>query len=254
MALELLKTEGIEALRRRVARIERGVEGQAGDAIPVLPFGVGEIDRRLPGGGLMLGALHEVSGGGPDEEDGAAPAAFIAGLAARLDEAKPVLWCQSGDDLYGPGLAASGLGPERLLLARARNAADLLWAMEEGLRTRALAAVVGEVADLPGPASRRLQLAAESSGVTAFALRRFRVPSKTARAPNAAVTRWTVAPLPSVPAPGEPGLGRPRWRLELWRARGGAPAEWIVEACDATGHVALPAALGDGPARRIRSA
>lgn len=253
MALALVKTEGIEALRRQVARIERGAPAQAGDAIPVLPFGVGEIDRRLPGGGLALGALHEVSGVGPDEEDGAAPAAFIAGLAARLDPAKPVLWCQSGDgDLYGPGLAASGLGPERLLLARARNAADLLWAMEEGLRTRGLAAVVGEIADLPGPASRRLQLAAESSGVTSFALRRFHVPSKTARAPNAAVTRWTVAPLPSVPVRGEPGLGRPRWRLELWRARGGAPAEWIVEACDATGHVALPAALGDGPARRER--
>ncbi len=252
MASELIIPTRIAELRRQVARIERGAQGLTGESVSVLPFGVAEIDRRLPGGGLALGALHEVTGIGPDEEDGAAPAAFIAGLAARCDAAKPVLWCQSVGDLYGPGLAACGLGPERLLLAQARNPADLLWAMEEGLRTRALAAVVGEIADLPGPASRRLQLAAESSGVTAFALRRFRVPSKTARAPNAAVTRWTVAPLPSVPAPGEPGLGRPRWRLELWRARGGAPAEWIVEAGDATGHVALPAALGDGPARRER--
>ncbi len=251
--VELVNPERIEELRRRVARIERGAHGQAGEAAPVLPFGVAEIDGRLPGGGLVLGALHEVSGVGPDEEDSSAPAAFIAGLCARLDPAKRILWCQSGaGDLYGPGLAASGLTPERLVLARARNAADLLWAMEEGLRTRALAAVVGEIADLPGPASRRLQLAAETSCVTAFVLRRFRVPSATARAPNAAVTRWTVAPLPSVPAPGEPGLGRPRWRLELWRARGAAPAEWIVEACDATGHVALPAALGDGTARRER--
>ena len=248
--LQLVKTEQIEALRRRVARIEQGGRDAAA---PVLAFGVGEIDRRLPGGGLALGALHEVSGVGPDEEDGAVPAAFIAGLCARLDPAKKILWCQSsGGDLYGPGLAACGLGPERLMLARARNVTDLLWAMEEGLRTRALAAVVGEIADLPGPASRRLQLAAETSGVTAFALRRFRVPSAAARAPNAAVTRWRVAPLPSVPAAGEPGLGRPRWRLELWRARGAAPADWIVEACDATGHVALPAALGDGTARRER--
>jgi protein ImuA len=253
--VELINPERIEALRRRVARIERSARGQAGDAVPVLPFGVAEIDRLLPGGGLALGALHEVSGVGPDEEDGSVPAAFIAGLCARLDPAKQILWCQAGaDDLYGPGLAASGLLPERLMLTRARNTVDLLWAMEEGLRTRALAVVVGEVAELPGPASRRLQLAAETSGVTAFALRRFRVPSATARAPNAAVTRWNVSSLPSVPAPGEPGLGRPRWRLDLWRARGAAPADWIVEACDATGHVALPAALGDGTARRARSA
>ena len=239
----------VDRLRREVARIEQG----AREAAPVLPFGVAEIDRCLPGGGLMRGALHEVNGKGPDEEDASVPASFIAGLAARLDPAKQILWCQSGGgDLYGPGLASCGLAPARLLIAHAGNAVDLLWAMEEGLRTRALAAVVGEIADLTGPASRRLQLAAENSGVTAFALRRFRVPSATARAPNASVTRWCVSPAPSAPAAGEPGLGRPRWRLELWRARGGAPAEWIVEACDATGHVALPAALGDGSARRER--
>jgi protein ImuA len=250
MMVTLVEPGRIEELRRRVARIERG----ARESVPVLPFGAAEIDRRLPDGGLALGALHEVSGRGPDEEDGSVPAAFIAGIATRLAPAKPVLWCQSaGDgDLYGPGLAACGLAPARLILSRARNTTDLLWAMEEGLRTRALAAVVGEIADLPSSASRRLQLAAESSGVTVFALRRFRLSSAVARAPNAAVTRWCVSPLPSVPASGEPGLGRPRWRLELWRARGAAPADWIVEACDATGHVALPAALGDGTARRER--
>jgi hypothetical protein len=30
----------------------------------VLPFGVPEIDDRLPGGGLALASLHEVCGGG----------------------------------------------------------------------------------------------------------------------------------------------------------------------------------------------
>src|ERR1700689_3738640 len=140
MMLQLVKTEGIEELRRRVARIERS-SGAAGEAVPVLPFGVAAVDRLLPGGGLALGALHEVSGVGPDEEDGAVPAAFVAGLVARLDPGKPVLWCQSdADDLYGRGLAACGLLPERLILARARNAAALLWTLEEGLRSRALAA------------------------------------------------------------------------------------------------------------------
>jgi protein ImuA len=271
--LQVVKIDRVEALKPQVARLEQGGRGEAA---PVLPFGLPAIDRRLPGGGLALGALHEVGGLGPDAEDGAVPAGFIAGLCARLDPLKPVLWCQAaGDsDLYGPGLATCGLAPERLILARPRSATDLLWAMEEGLRTRSLAAVVGELEDLPAPASRRLQLAAETSGVTGFALRRVRtapLPDKNKNyqtnpivfenkgkfssaqpivAPNAAVTRWTVSSLPSAVPPGEPGIGRKRWRLELWRARGAAPAEWIVEACDATGHVALPAALGDGAARR----
>src|SRR5665213_1046532 len=251
--LQLVGTERIEELRRRFARIERG--GAAGETAPVLPFGVDAIDRHLPGGGLALGALHEVSGVGPDEEDGAVPASFVAGLVARLDPARTILWCQSGaDDLYGPGLAARGLDPARLIVARTRTLTDLLWAMEEGLRNRALAAVVGELAALPGPASRRLQLAAENSGVTAIALCRVRLRGDAARAPNAAVTRWNVSPVPSLPAAGEPGLGRPRWRLDLWRARGAAPADWIVEACDATGHVTLSAALGDGTARQPKFA
>jgi protein ImuA len=263
----------IAELRRRIARIEQGGDGKADGAASVLPFGVAAIDAWLPGGGLRRGALHEVSGAGPDAEDGAVPAAFIAGLCARLDPVKPVLWGEAGGegDLYGPGLAAAGLPPDRLLLVRARHAADLLWAMEEGLRSGALAAVVGEVAALPGPASRRLQLAAEASGVTAFVLNRVRAvrdhglkghregPIRAEKVeettqkdhlPNAAVTRWRVAALPGC-VTAEPGLGRPLWRLDLWRVRGGAPANWIVEASDATGHVALPAALGDGAPRQF---
>ena len=123
--------------------------------------------------------------------------------------------------------------------------------MEEGLRSTALAAVIGEVEALPLAASRRLQLAAEASGITAFALRRWRDGERAARqriAPNAAVTRWRVAALPGALIGDVPGVGRPRWRLELWRSRGGVPASWMVEACDATGHVTLAAELADRPA------
>ena len=51
---------GIEALRERIRRLE----GAAGRRRLVLPFGIKEIDRYLPEGGLALGALHEVAGGG----------------------------------------------------------------------------------------------------------------------------------------------------------------------------------------------
>ncbi len=115
-----------------------------------------------------------------------------------------VLWCLPRPDLYGPGLAAHGLDPGRVVLVRASRDAEILWAMEEGLRAPGIVAVVGEVGTLPMVASRRLQLAAERSGILAFLLRRWRDGGQAAREralPNAAVTRWRIAALPSRPQP-----------------------------------------------------
>jgi protein ImuA len=233
-------------LRERVRRIERSRLAIRG----VLPFGVAAIDRVLPDSGLARGALHEILGAGGDEEDGALAAAFAAGILGRLAGDGTVLWCLPRPDLYGHGLAAHGLDPAHIVLIRAPRDGEILWAMEEGLRTPGIAAVVGEVGTLAAVASRRLQLAAERSGITAFLLRRWRDSGQAARErnlPNAAVTRWRIAALPSQPLRGAPGVGRPRWRVELLRCRGGEPACWEVEEADATGHVSLAAALADRP-------
>jgi protein ImuA len=264
-------------LRERVRRIERSPAMAHG----VLPFGVAAIDRALPGGGLARGALHEILGAGGDEEDGALAAAFAARILGRLTtpptspsqsltrpgpslsplrggegrgEVGVILWCQCRPDLYGPGLAVHGLDPGRVVLVRASRDAEILWAMEEGLRAPGIAAVIGEIGSLPMVASRRLQLAAEHSGITAFLLRRWREGGQAAREralPNAAVTRWRIAALPSLPTRGEPGVGNPRWRVELLRCRGGEPASWEMEVPDATDHVSLAAALADRPATPV---
>jgi protein ImuA len=181
-----------------------------------------------------------------------------------------ILWCLPRPDLYGPGLATHGLDPGRVVLVRASRDAEILWAMEEGLRAPGIVAVVGEVGSLPMVASRRLQLAAERSGITAFLLRRWRDGGQAAREralPNAAVTRWRIAALPSqpppIPSPARGGglgwglgVGRPRWRVELLRCRGGEPASWEMpawemEVPDATDHVSLAAALADRPAAAV---
>src|SRR5215469_13388634 len=250
-------------LRERVWRIERSAAAARG----VLPLGVAAIDRALPGGGLARGALHEILGAGGDEEDGALAAAFAATVLGRLGPRPTpgmgggvVLWCLARPDLYGPGLAAHGLDPGRVVLVRAPRDAEILWAMEEGLRAPGILAVVGEVGTLPTVANRRLQLAAERSGITALLLRRWRNSGQAAHEralPNAAVTRWRIAALPSHAAPGEPGVGRPRWRVELLRCRGGEPASWEMpgerEVPDATDHVSLAAALADRPAAPVVS-
>lgn len=241
-------------LRRYLAATEGF--GKAG---AVLPFGRPGIDSALPWGGLPLAALHEIENAGIAGQDGAATA-FLAAILARLAPARPVLWCLRQPDLHAPGLALAGLAAKRLLFVRPPSERDILWAMEEGLRSRALAAVVGEVDGLSTAASRRLQLAAETSGVTGFVLHR----SAGTAVASAAVTRWRVAALPSLPIPGEPGIGTPRWRVELRRCRGGMPAAWEIEGemeasdvqqDDAARHVAVSAALADRPALRpIRAA
>jgi protein ImuA len=235
-------------LRERIRRIEH----PAATVYGVLPFGITTIDRALPGGGLARGALHEFLGAGGDEEDGALAAAFAAYTLGRLTGTADgiALWCLPRPDLYGPGLAAHGLDPGRVVLVQAPCDAEILWAMEEGLRASGIVAVVGEVGTLAAVASRRLQLAAERSGTTAFLLRRWRDGGQAAREralPNAAVTRWRIAALPSRAVRGEPGVGHPRWRIELLRCRGGEPACWEMEVPDATDHVSLAAALADRP-------
>jgi protein ImuA len=133
-----------------------------------------------------------------------------------------------------------------VLYAQALNEKAVLAVLEEGLRHGGLAAVVGEVGRLGLTASRRLQLAAETTGTLGLILRR-RAGSKTATEPNAALTRWRVSALPSAPAaPGVPGLGPARWHLALERCRGGEAQSFIVEVCDAKGRLGLSAPVGDG--------
>jgi protein ImuA len=236
----------LDDLKARIGRLSQ--PAKAADRA-MIPFGIGAIDDRLPNGGLALGALHEVSGGGPDVEHGAAAALLIAGVLAR--QPGQVLWVIERADLFAPALDAVGLSPDRVIYAEAGKAKTVLMAMEEGLRHAGLAAVVGELSGrLTLIVSRRLQLAAEQSRVICFALRRSRNHDDPALAePTAAMTRWRVSAMPSPPplphAPETPGLARARWRLELLRCRGGEPASWIVEASDATGHLDLSADLDD---------
>jgi protein ImuA len=227
----------IEDLRARIAQIEGGAARHAS-----LPFEVSAIDCHLPTGGIAFGALHEIAGS-PELADDASATIFLAGILARING--PVFWCLRWRDLFAPALDLAGLHPDRIIHVEAGSDANVLLAMEECLRQPGLAGVVGEVAKYTTTASKRLQLAAEGSGVAAFVFRRASKVEHCAEG-TAAVTRWRITASPSEDL-GLPSLGRPRWRVELERVRGGNPHSWILEGCDATGRVALPAALADRP-------
>jgi protein ImuA len=231
--------EVIDDLRRQIERF-----GGAQGSRKSLPFGVLVLDRHLPGRGLTLGALHEVIEEGPAAEFAGTATFFTAGIAARLKG--PVLWCLTRRDLFAPGLMQVGVHPDRVIYAETCRDADVLPLIEEGLHQKGLGAVVGEVSRLGLTASRRLQVAAEASGVPALVIRRWWTVAQKdlTKLPTAASTRWRVSPVPSEVVPAG-GLKRGRWQVELVRCRGAEPRSWILEACDAQGRLALPANLAD---------
>ena len=230
------KAAVLAELRGRIRRME-GIGGADGSHF--LPLGVPEVDEALPEGGLPLGCLHEIVG--ENDPFNSVATGFGAAILARISSSQEassqarMVWITRDDDLYAPGIAAYGLKPERLIVVSARRDSDILWAMEESLRCRSLAAVLGEIGDIDMVASRRLQLAAEASGVTALLLRS----SSRRLGTTASVTRWGLSAAPSLPIGGFPGYGRaeggeqgvglPRWRTRLLRCRGGQPGEWLLE-------------------------
>ena len=237
----------IQRLRESIRRIEGGGGAGLDDGGPAaVALGDGAVDGHLPWGGLRRAGLHALNGG-----DGTVTG-FAAGLLSRFaGAAGTVIWCRRDGDLYGPGLAGFGLGPERLIVVRARRAADCLWAMEESLRSGTPAAVLGEVEKVETTAARRLQLAAEAGGVAALLL------TGDGGTPLPALTRWRVSAA-AAEAEAEdavagdaapPPLARPRWLVELRHCRGGRPAAWIMEWRDgATGGFAVAAELRHRPA------
>ncbi len=227
-----------DELREQIRALERG--GVRRPAA-VMPLGVEALDRCLPSGGLALGRIHEVVGESRSEVRDGAAFGFVSALLARLMRTNgEVLWCPRGANPHGGmpgarGLTQLGLDPARIIVAEARGDTDRLWAMEEGLGCTGLLAVVAELGP-PRPQARtrdsvscrRLQLAAEASGVTGILLRPDAgQPASAAGTPD---SRWRVTSAPhAFPWAEGDGWGeddwRPRWHVELLRARNGRPGE-----------------------------
>lgn len=219
-----------------LAKLRHSLQHTDGKLARVTALGIAEIDQSLPWKGLPGGCLHEVAG---LPNDGAA-LGFTAWLTSLLGTRGWVLWCRSErrgaetGQLYGPALAQFGIDMRRLLFVKAATSKDLLWAMEEGLRARRFAAVIGEGASPNLIQTRRLQLAAETGGATALMI----LPSN-AGGISAAMTRWAVrADVAETPA-------QVRWHLQLARCRGGAHGAWHVEWNDETLRLGLSAPLAD---------
>ncbi len=161
-----------------------------------------------------------------DPEAAAASGGFTAALIASLmTGGGACVWISATRRIYPPGLKAFGIEPDRVIFIDLKKEKEVLWATEEALKCEGLAAVVGEVREIGFIASRRLQLAVEKSHVTGFLLRH----NPRNLNPIAAVARWHITPLTSELEPNMPGIGFPRWNIELSRVRNGQPGLWHME-------------------------
>ena len=214
----------LRALKDSIRSLETGGMDDPG----AIPLGVAPIDASL-GGGLARASFHEIAAAG--ESAMALASGFVLALASRARDSRALVWI--GEDMglvengapYGPGLDDFGLAPERLVTVAAAKPRDVLWAVEEALHCRAVGAVIGEIrsADrLDLSASRRLSLAAGHRNACAFLLCAARGTDA-----SAAVTRWTVAPVPSRTSAAGPGP--PRLLVHLTRNRRGPVGSWLLE-------------------------
>ncbi len=159
----------------------------------------------------------------------------------------PILWVQdrlSRKEAGRPALA--GMPTDRpVIMVDLSRAADVLWAMEDGLRCRSLGAVIGEIwGDPPSldfTATKRLAMRAEAADVPCWLIRRAASPDL-----SAARDRWRIASLPSAPHPHDAQApGAPRWTLDLFRSRRAKPGQWMATYDRAADRVDLTDAAGD---------
>jgi protein ImuA len=185
---------------------------------------LGAINRAFPNGIFPTGAVHEYCC--PSIEEANASTGFVAGILATLMQTGGAcIWAAPQQTVFPAGLASFGIDPHKIIFVNLKREKELLWTIEEVLKCNGLAAVVGEVQTLSFMASRRLQLAVEESRVTGFVLRRNMRNMET----TACAARWKITALPTALEEGMPGVGFPRWKVELLKVRNGKAGSWNVE-------------------------
>lgn len=187
-------------------------------------FGLGKIENAFPNSVFPTAAIHEFINTEP--EHAAACSGFLAGILNTLmSQGGTCLWIGTSRRLFPPSLSMFNIPPDRIIFIDAKEEKEVLWVMEQALKCEGLAAVIAEVREISIVQSRRLQLAVESSKGTGFILRND--PRKLGA--NTCVARWKISPLPSEPEDELPGVGFPRWQVDLLRVRNGNPGSWKLE-------------------------
>src|SRR5260370_2569818 len=230
------RVELVRDLRDRLHQIERGRQ-PVGE-----PFYTGTaLDQLLPHKGLAWGTLIELVTDG--EGNGAATLA-LALTASLLQRGGVFGVIASERAFYPPGAAGLGIALDQTVVVQPNNTREALWALEQSLRSNAVAVALGWSGSLNDRTFRRLQLAAERGGGLGFLLR----PVACRAERSWADARLFVEALPTR----DQSSGR-RLHVELLHCRGvtgGGAVE--LELNDEAGHVRLASGFANSahsPAR-----
>lgn len=210
----------IEELQRQILKLQGNQPSS--DQNPSL--GLGAIEQAFPGSVFPRAAIHELISINP--ESAASTNGFMSVmLTALLQESGSCIWISTRRTIFPPALKTFGLEPDRMLFVDVSTVKEALWATEEALKCNALTAVVGEFTALTFEDSRRLQLAVEQSKVTGF-IHRYQPKIENT---VACASRWKITPLFSELPDELPGMGFPRWNIDLLKVRNGKPRSWQVQ-------------------------
>ncbi len=223
----LVRSE-LDALRARIASIENRRPLADG---PDVSARRGQGESRSDPFRVPAGLVHEIFA--DDTRSAGAALGFALGLSRQQveGERQGVLYLQLVGEAqeiglpYGLGLARFGLDARQLVLGRIGSVAEMLWALEEAIACRAVAAVVADFAAHPKALdftiSRRLGLRSAASGTSVLLLRYGRE-----REASAARLRWRVAPAVSAGMPFDAQApGPPRFRVGIEKRRLGGTSQ-----------------------------
>src|SRR5688572_7990637 len=104
----------------------RRIEGGFGNPLqrPHRPTAIDALDARLPGGGVAMGAVHELIAG----DEGAGLRTLAAHLARQAAaDGGYVIWVDTARDFYPPAALSQGLRADRLVLLRPADRQEALW-------------------------------------------------------------------------------------------------------------------------------
>ncbi|MBW8687863.1 ImuA family protein [Chitinophaga rhizophila] len=215
------KADIISQLQRDILRLQ-GFRSAQRDHSPVIDLG--QVNSVFPDQTFPVGTIHEFLC--PVTEHAAAASGFVSALTGTLMQyGGACIWISVARTLFPPSLKTFGIEPDKVIFIDLQRTKDALWALEEALKCEGLAAVVAEIPEIGFTQSRRLQLAVEQSRVTGFILRTSSRPVSA----TACAARWQITSLPSGIEDNMPGVGYPRWQVELLKVRNGRTGSWKME-------------------------
>lgn len=187
----------VQALRQQIRRLETAA--RCGDG-RVISTGCVDLDGLLPERGLGAGTITEWLT--PGDGHGARVLSLLAARQACADGGALVV-IDPERSFFAPAAVAWGIDPDNVIVLRPPpdDRRELYWAIDQSLRSPAVAAVWGALPRVNEHWQRRFQLSAEESGALGLFVR----PAKVLGEPGWSEVQWLVGNVTAGKRSGESG-------------------------------------------------